>query len=296
MTCYCKRALKILHNVDDCLGRRGKQSLQAGDKERDMKKLFLFDIDGTIAIDDDLLDGTVDLLHYIDRIGGKAIFITNNSTKSRKAYIEKFARWQIPTVAGQFITASYASVVYLRKHHRQDKIFVLGTASLVAELREEGFLVTEEADSDTDAVLVGFDNELTYSKVEKACRLLLTHPDMPYLATNPDLCCPTRFGSVPDCGAICRLLECAVKRSPVFLGKPNPIIVDICLAQTGFTREETLVVGDRLYTDIACGINGGVDTAVVFTGEASPEDCIETEYKPTYQFASVRELYRWCMK
>ncbi len=259
-----------------------------------MKKLFLFDIDGTIAIDNDLLEGTMDLLHYIDAAGGKAIYITNNSAKSRKAYTEKFARWNIPVTADQFITASYAAVKYLREHHRQDKIFVMGTASLVTELREEGFLVTEEAESDVAAVLVGFDNELTYSKVEKACKLLLTHPDMPYLATNPDLCCPTGFGSVPDCGAICRLLECAVGRLPVFLGKPNPGIVQICLEQTGFAKEETLVVGDRLYTDIACGLNAGVDTAVVFTGEARPEDCLETKYPPTYQFASVRELYEQC--
>ncbi len=261
-----------------------------------MKKLFLFDIDGTIAIDNDLLDGTMDLLNYIDGIGGKAIYITNNSTKSRKDYIEKFACWKISAAADQFITASYATAVYLREHHMQDKIFVLGTASLVKELREEGFLVTEEAEPDVAAVLVGFDNELTYSKVEKACQLLLTHPDMPYLATNPDLCCPTSFGSVPDCGAICRLLECAVGRQPVYLGKPSPNIVQLCLEQTGFAAEETLVVGDRLYTDIACGLNAGVDTAVVFTGEARPEDCVETEYKPTYAFPTVRELYEWCFE
>lgn len=259
-----------------------------------MKKLFLFDIDGTIAIDNDLLDGTMELLHYIDAVGGKAIYITNNSTKSRKAYVEKFARWNISADAEQFITASYATTVYLREHHCADKIFVLGTASLVAELKEEGFAVTEEVEPDVGAVLVGFDNELTYSKVEKACELLLTRPDMPYLATNPDLCCPTAFGSVPDCGAICRLLECAVGRQPIYLGKPSPTIVQFCLEQTGFTREETLVVGDRLYTDIACGWNAGVDTAVVFTGEACPQDCETTEYRPTYAFPTVRELYEMC--
>ncbi len=261
-----------------------------------MKKLFLFDIDGTIAIDNDLLDGTMDLLHYIDSVGGRAIYITNNSTKSRKAYVEKFARWNIQAGEDRFITASYATTVYLREHHRKDKIFVLGTASLVGELREEGFLVTEEIEPDVAVVLVGFDNELTYSKVEKACELLLTRPHIPYLATNPDLCCPTGFGSVPDCGAICKMLECAVGRQPLFLGKPSPAIVAFCLEQTGFTKEETLVVGDRLYTDIACGLNAGVDTAVVFTGEAKPEDCIETEYKPTYQFPTVRELYEQCIK
>lgn len=257
------------------------------------KKLFLFDIDGTIAIDNDLIDGTLDLLDYIRSIGGKAIYITNNSTKSRQAYIDKFARWNIPVTPDSFITASYVTERYLKKHHFNDKIFVIGTASLVRELREEGLCITEDAEPDVKVVLVAFDNEFTYQKAEKACKILLTYPDVTYLATNPDLCCPTAFGSVPDCGAICRMLACAVKRQPVFLGKPNPILVELCCSMTGFSKEETLVVGDRLYTDIACGINAGVETAVVFTGEAAPDDCRHTEYPPTYQFPTVRQLLEY---
>ncbi len=255
-----------------------------------MKKLFLFDIDGTIAIDNDLIDGTLELLEQIRSIGGKAIYITNNSTKSRQAYIEKFKRWNIPVTIDNFVTASYVTIRYLKEHHRHDTIFVIGTASFVRELREEGLDVTEEKTDGVSVVLVAFDNEFTYQKAERACRILLTCPDVTYLATNPDLCCPTSFGSVPDCGAICQMLACAVRRQPIFLGKPTPILVDLCCFMSGFSREETLVVGDRLYTDIACGINAGVDTAVVFTGEASPSDCSDTPYPPTYRFPSVRQL------
>ena len=260
------------------------------------KKLFLFDIDGTLALDMNLIDGTRDLIAYIENIGGKPIFITNNSTKSLQAYVEKFEKWDYHYDLSHFITASYATIVYLRNHYPKEKIFVLGTKSLVKELRDYGFDVTEDPKAGAAVALVGYDNELTYEKVWNLSELLFTHPETVYLATNPDLNCPSVFGCVPDCGAICRMLECAVGRMPEFIGKPNPAMVEMSLEQTGFSKEETLVVGDRLYTDIACGINGGVDTAVVFTGDAKPEDLENTEFPPTYAFPSVRELYEAILK
>ena len=151
--------------------------------------------------------------------------------------------------------------------------------------------MTEEPEEDAAAALIGYDNELTYEKIWNICQLLYTKPETVLLATNPDLNCPTTFGAVPDCGSICGMVECAVHRKPYFIGKPNPVMVDISLEQTGFSKEETLVVGDRFYTDIACGINGGVETVVVFTGEAKPEDIGKTEYPPDYAFPTVKELY-----
>lgn len=256
------------------------------------RKLFLFDIDGTLAIDQTLIEGTLDLLSYIRERNGKALFITNNSTKSRKDYVEKFKKWKIPVVEDDFITASYASCIYLNEYHKNEEVFVVGTKSFVKELKEYGVHVTEEVNADTTVVLVGFDNELRYKKISDACEIL-ARGNITYLATNPDLCCPTSFGSVPDCGAICRMMSCAVNRNPIYLGKPNSKIVDLCLEKTGFSKEETLVVGDRLYTDIACGIHAGVETAVVFTGEAKRMDCVDTTYKPTYQFQSVKELLQF---
>lgn len=98
------------------------------------------------------------------------------------------------------------------------------------------------------------------------------------------------FGAVPDCGAICKMIGCAVGREPLFIGKPNRVMVDLCLGAAGFSPDETLVVGDRLYTDIACGVNAGVDTAVVFTGEAKPEEIPASRWQPTWQFPDVRAL------
>lgn len=254
------------------------------------KKLFLFDIDGTIAVDSTLYEGSFELIEYISSIGGKSIYITNNSTKSRKDYVEKFSHWNIETSEDCFVTASYATSLYLQENFKNEKIFVCGTKSLVEELRNDGLMVTEEIEDNITCLVVGFDNEFTYEKSVKVCEILYTK-QVHFIATNPDLSCPTKFGFIPDCGAICKMIECATFRVPEYIGKPNKNIVDICLKQTGFSKEETIVVGDRLYTDIACGINAGVDTSVVFTGEAKEKDLKDTKYPPTYSFENIKQLY-----
>lgn len=254
------------------------------------KKLFLFDIDGTIAVGDTLYEGSAELLSYIESIGGKTYYITNNSTKSGADYVSKFrTAFHLETTEDQFITSGYMTIRFLREHFMEKKIYVLGTASFVAELRRNGLCITETAEEGIDCVVVAYDSELTYAKLTEACKVLLT-TDVPFYATNPDLRCPIGFGFIPDCGSICEMLTATTGKTPIYLGKPSKEVVELCLTLSGFTKEETLVIGDRLYTDIAYGINAGVDTCVVFTGEATPEDIQDTPYKPTYTFENVREL------
>jgi len=254
------------------------------------KKLFLFDIDGTIAIGDTLYEGSKALLSYISSIGGKSYFITNNSTKSGADYVKKFRScFGLATTENLFITSGYMTLCFLKKNFPRQKIYCLGTKSFINELKNNGLTVTEGLDPDISCILVGFDNELTYRKLEIACELLSTR-DLPFYATNPDLRCPVPFGFVPDCGAICGMLHTAAGKTPVYLGKPNASVVDMCLSDSGFTKEETLVIGDRLYTDIACGINAGVDTCVLLTGEAKKEDLADTAFPPDYCFDTVTGL------
>lgn len=258
------------------------------------KKLFLFDIDGTLAVGDTLYEGSAGLLSYIERIGGKAYYITNNSTKSGGDYVEKFrAAFRLETTRDQFITSGYMAVRFLKKNYADQKIFVLGTASFISELRQNGLLVTEKAEEGIGCIVAAYDSELTYEKLVQISRALFT-TDAPFYATNPDLRCPVDFGFVPDCGSICDMITAATGKAPVYLGKPSREVVELCLELSGFTREETLVVGDRLYTDIACGINGGVDTCVVFTGEAQPADMADTPYPADYVFRNIAELFHCC--
>lgn len=254
------------------------------------KKYFLFDIDGTLAVDDTLYEGSRELIDYIGAIGGRAFYITNNSVKSRKDYVEKFRRWGIETKESQFMTASYATCRYLEKHYKNKRLFVMGTPSFTEEVKSFGLMVTEQAEEDVDCVVVGFDRTLSYGKVEAACRLLF-RPEVDFIGTNPDLRCPTAFGFVPDCGGICAMLTAAVDRTPHYIGKPNAGIADLCMEQVDAKPEEVLIVGDRLYTDIACGIYAGVETALVYTGEAKKEDLKSTGFLPDYTFETIEELY-----
>lgn len=258
------------------------------------KKLFLFDIDGTLAVGDTLYEGSADLINYIDSIGGKAYYITNNSTKSGMDYVTKFRNaFQLETTEDQFVTSGYMAIRFLKEHFADKKIFVLGTSSFVAELRKNDLQVTEICEPGIDCVIVAYDSELNYNKLTEVCKVLFTM-DVPFYATNPDLRCPIDFGFIPDCGAICDMITQTTDKVPTYLGKPSKEVVDLCVSLSGFSKEETLVVGDRLYTDIACGINGEVDTCVVFTGEATPEDIKETQYRPTYAFENIKELLEAC--
>lgn len=258
------------------------------------KKLFLLDIDGTVSFDATPIEGALDFLREVKARGGKYVFITNNSTKSIEDYITKFTKMGIPVDDSSFLTSTTATASFLRQRYGEQLLYVLGTKSFVNELRKYGLNVTEEANeslkSSIVAAVVGFDSELNYTKIENICELLQT-TNIDYFATNPDLACPVSYGYIPDCGAICNLLKEAVKREPVYLGKPNNLMVDMACKESGYSKEETIVIGDRLYTDIACGINAGVDTAVVFTGEAKYEDLKSTAFPPTYYCDSIQGLY-----
>lgn len=253
------------------------------------KKLFLLDLDGTIYLEDTLLPGAAELLAYIRETGGAYRFLTNNSSRGVDAGLEKMRRLGIPAAREDFLTAVEATVYYLHKNRASaDVYYVVGTESLLRQLAEAGFALRDGPSEDVTAVLAGFDTELTYQKIEDACRLLARGAD--FLATNPDLACPTLFGFVPDCGSICRLLANACGREPVFIGKPDPTMIRLAWEQTGYGPAETLMVGDRLYTDIACGINAGTDTALVLTGEATAEDAAASATPPAAVYRDCAAL------
>lgn len=256
------------------------------------KKLFLFDIDGTLALGDELLYGTKELLDYIDSIGGKSYYITNNSTKSGEDYVTRFKEcFGLDTTPEQFITSGYMTKKFLLEKYSNKKIYVQGTKSYVSELAGTGLLVTDKEEDDIACVVVAYDSEITYEKVSLTCKLLQER-DIPFYATNPDLRCPVPGGYIPDCGAICNMIEVTTDKKPTYLGKPNPEMVTLCQSMSGFSDKETLVVGDRLYTDIACGINAKVDTCLLLTGEAKESDLTDTHYTPNYVHKTVLELFQ----
>ena len=241
-------------------------------------RLYLFDMDGTLYLGDRLYSFTIELLSEIRKAGGKYLFMTNNSSKSVADYIKKLGRLGITADREDFITSSQATAYYLHKHHEGQILYVCGTNSLKEEFRSEGFSVTETAD-DAQCIVMGFDTELTFRKLEDVSRLLLTR-EIPYLATNPDLVCPTEFGSVPDCGSVCQMIFNATGKRPVVIGKPSPLMPELAMDRLGYAKDETCVVGDRIYTDIKSGLNAGITGILVMSGETTPEILAASEDKP----------------
>ena len=253
------------------------------------KKFFLLDMDGTIYLDNDLFDGTVDFLNEIKRRGGRYLFLTNNSSKSADAYVDKLARIGISATTEDFLTSTYATILYIKDKFPGRKFYSLGTASFTNELRAAGIDVTTEPTDDVFGLVMGNDNELTFKKLEDACRLLLR--DVEYIATNPDWVCPTSFGYVPDCGSFAEMLWRASGKRPKFIGKPEPEMIYLAMEKFGYSKDDTVMIGDRVYTDIASGYNAGIDTILVLSGEGTRRDAEETDTKPTYVMENIREVY-----
>uniref|UniRef100_UPI004057A5FB HAD-IIA family hydrolase n=1 Tax=Agathobacter sp. TaxID=2021311 RepID=UPI004057A5FB len=256
------------------------------------KKLFLFDMDGTIYLDDRLFDGTLDMLDYIKKIGGKAVYITNNSSRNVSGYIERLKKMGIAASEDDFMTSIHVTGMYLSKHHKAGKIYVFGTNALVSALKEEYDLpVTTQYEEDITCLVIGFDTELTFQKLEDASRLLLTKPEISYIATNPDYVCPKSFGAVPDCGSIAQALCNATGRMPKVMGKPEAGVALSAMEKYGYTKEETVLIGDRIYTDITCGVNAGVTAVLVLSGESTMQTVEESAIKPDIILKNVREMH-----
>ena len=250
-------------------------------------KLFLLDMDGTIYLDNHLFDGVTDFLNHVKKIGGKYLFLTNNSSKSVLKYVEKLASLGIPAAKEDFLTSTNATILYLTPKNYK-KIYAFGTTSFKEQLKAANLPITDVLEDDIDCLLLGFDTELTFKKLEDACILLNRNVD--FIATNPDWVCPTWYGSVPDCGSVSEMLYNATKRRPLFIGKPKPEMALLAMEKTGFPPEETALIGDRLYTDIACGVNAGVNSVFVLSGEGTLEDLQKSDVKPDYVFENIKEV------
>ncbi len=254
------------------------------------KKLFLLDMDGTIYLDNELFDGTLEFLDRVKSKGGKYLFLTNNSSKSKSAYVDKLKKIGIESSEDDFLTSTDATILYIKDKFHGRKFYAMGTESFVNELRESGIDATTELADDIYGLVISNDTELTFKKLDDASRLLLR--DIEYIATNPDWVCPTAYGYVPDCGSFAEMLYRATGKKPLFIGKPKPQMILLALQKFGYSKSDAVMVGDRVYTDIASGYNAGVDTVFVLSGEGTLKDVENTETKPTYILDNIKELYK----
>ncbi|MBQ3016387.1 MAG: HAD-IIA family hydrolase [Clostridia bacterium] len=254
------------------------------------KKFFLLDMDGTIYLDNDLFDGTLDFLSKVREKNGKYLFVTNNSSKSVDAYVKKLEKLGIEADETNFLTSTDATILYLNNNYPGKRFYAMGTDSFVKQMKAGGVEIVTDLCDGIFGVVISNDNELTFKKLDDICRLLTSGVDA-YIATNPDWVCPTSFGYVPDCGSFAWMIEKATGKTPYFIGKPRPEMLLLAMEKYGYSKEESLMVGDRVYTDIAAGYNAGIDTVFVLSGEGTMEDATNTDTKPTYIMENIRELF-----
>lgn len=248
-------------------------------------KCVMLDLDGTIYLGNSVFPYTADFLNQLEKHNIKHLFLTNNSSKSAEAYVKKFAKMGIKATKDDILISSHAAADYINTKYKNKRAFLLGTDAFKEEMKQLGVNVCDE---NPEILLAGFDTGLEYDNLTRFANLVNT--GLPYIATHPDAVCPCEEGFLPDLGSVIELIYSCTKRRPeVICGKPNEQILIAAEHKTGFSRENLLMVGDRLMTDIAIGKHG-VPTALVLSGEATAEDVKSAKIKPTYIFSDIKEL------
>lgn len=260
------------------------------DKEHilDEVRCFALDMDGTIYLGEQWIEGAMDFLHRIEETGRSYVFVTNNSSRNAAVYVDKLHRMGLDVGADKIVTSGQATIYYLQKHFAGAKVFLLGNPMLQEEFAQAGILLEDEH---PDVVVTAFDTSLDYQKMCRVCDHV--RAGLPYLATHPDYNCPTETGFIPDAGAIHAFIHASAFRYPDrIIGKPYEDIIEYLATRVHTQRDKIAMVGDRLYTDVAAGRNNGLKSVLVLSGEATMEDVRESDVVPHLIFSSVKEIGR----
>jgi HAD superfamily hydrolase (TIGR01450 family) len=255
-------------------------------------KTFLFDMDGTVYLGEQLLPGALECFDTLKEKGRNFYFLTNNSSRHAGFYASKLRKmglsWCTPN---HIITSGEACVFHLQRIKPQARVFLLGTRELEMEFLRGGFTLVQD---DPDFVVLGFDKTLTYRKLDRACALILQ--GTPFFATHPDLACPGDERPLLDMGCIIKAIEALTGKSPRIFGKPYPEMIEYALWRTQGQKETMAMIGDRLYTDIAMGKRAGITTILVLTGETRIEDVPASSWQPDLVFPSLKEFQKTLTK
>ncbi len=270
--------------------RESEKGNQENDRIQLLKKigLFVLDMDGTFYLGDHVIDGALEFVRYVEKTGRRIMFFTNNSSRSPQVYMERLAGMGCPIRRDQIMTSGDVTITYLRETYREKTVYLVGTPDLEESFEEAGILLWKKGDPRPDIVVVGFDTTLTYEKLDRACDFI--RRGSVFLATHLDINCPTEDGFMPDCGAFCAAITLSTGVEPKYLGKPFKETVDMVLVRTGEERERVAFVGDRLYTDVATGVNHGANGLLVLSGETKEEDLKTSQVKPDGVYLSLGEM------
>ena len=282
-----------MHHLTDGQPASG-QPIDNGKATKPLGKIrhVALDMDGTIYNGTTLFETTIPFLSLLEKLGIGHTFLTNNPSKSTAEYLAHLRAMNIPATADQLYTSTLATIDFLKiKWPQVRRLFVLGTPGLGEELKAAGFTLTTDSPEDCpDAVLVGFDQTLTYARLCRAAWWV--KQGKPYFATNPDRICPTNQPTVlVDCGSITAALQTATGVAPqAVLGKPDPAMLQGILRRHSLAPENLAMVGDRLYTDMEMARRTGALGVLVLTGEALAAEVEQHHFKPDLMVPTLAEF------
>ncbi|PVU93232.1 hypothetical protein BB561_003392 [Smittium simulii] len=270
---------------------------------------FLFDCDGVIWLGTTIIEGVKESIAFLKSQNKRVVFVTNNSTISRKEYSKKFAGFGMSISKEEIFSSSHATAVHLKnivKFSPDKKVFVVGGQGVKDELHlanirfcnKETSALKKPADykefvndPEVGAVICGLDRDINYAKLSIAHLYLTLNKDCLFIATNNDSTYPVGDFNLPGAGSILSVLETSTKRVPTIVGKPYKTLFDCISADYHIEKSRTIMVGDRLNTDVQFGINSGIDTLIVFTGITSEHEAMDpNSTQATYAMTSFGEI------
>ena len=249
-----------------------------------IEAIFL-DLDGTIYMGDNLIDGAIDFLNRIEERGIKRFFLSNNSSKSVAQYLEKLEKMGIPANKEEVLLSTHDLLSWLKAENISET-YLVGTEGMKEMLEEVGINTNSE---NPQFVVLGYDTEITYEKLTNASIYL--HRGVPLVVSHPDMVCPSPNGGLPDTGAYLALFEATTGVTPKHIcGKPNPGMILHKIIELGLTPNVCAMVGDRLYTDMEMADRAGVHGILVLSGEATENDATNSPQRPSLIVDSVASL------
>lgn len=251
-------------------------------------KGYIFDLDGTIYLGNQLIPNANKVVNQLQAAGKKVMFLTNKTIESREKYVEKLRGFQINVTIDQILNPTVTLIQYLRKHHPDAVLYIIGEKIIKNELAQAGFR-TARTPEETDIVIISWDRDFHYNHLNFAYQAVKLGAKM--IATNPDRTCPMEDGDVPDCAGMTGALEAVSgKKIDVQIGKPSILTIQAALNVIQLQPEECIMIGDRLETDIRMGIEAGMKTALVLTGVSTEQDVLTSPWQPDYVLSSVASL------
>ncbi|WP_419882111.1 TIGR01457 family HAD-type hydrolase [Peribacillus sp. B-H-3] len=245
-------------------------------------KGYLIDLDGTMYRGSEKIEEAGDFINELIKRGIPYLFVTNNSSRTPEQVAGKLRVFSIPTEDDQVFTTSMATANYIEEKKKNASVYVIGEEGIKEALKEKGMTFEDE---NPDFVVVGIDRDINYEKLAKAC--LAVRKGATFISTNGDIALPTERGLLPGNGSITAVITVSTGVQPIFIGKPESIIVEQALKVLGIPKEDTIMVGDNYDTDILAGINAGMDTLLVHTGVTTRELLGGYNEMPTHAIDSL---------